>query len=162
MKDVVLIGYLGADAELKDFNGRKFISFRVADSERYTDASGNIHEEVTWNSCLMNVQGEPKLLPFLKKGTQVCVVGKEKIKKYNGKNGIDVAININVRDFQLLSSNKQPQPQQQNQPQPQPQRSPVYGGQQPQQTQAQVPQQQGGDPFSGNGGIDGYWGGLPY
>lgn len=164
MLQLEIIGHIGADAELKDFNGRKFLSFRVAHSERFTDAGGNVHERTTWVSCLKNVQGESKLLPFLKKGTQVYVRGDLNVKMFQGQSGQQIGVNCNIRDLQLLSSNKQPQPQQ-PQSQPQPQRSPVYGGQQPQQpqqTQAQAPQQQGGDPFSGNGGIDGYWGGLPY
>ena len=33
-------GFVGNDAEIKEFNGQKFISFNVATSERYKDAHG--------------------------------------------------------------------------------------------------------------------------
>ena len=32
-----IVGNLGADAEIKDYNGNKFVSFRVAHSEKWVD-----------------------------------------------------------------------------------------------------------------------------
>ena len=37
MLKVEMIGNLGADAEIKDHQGRKFVSFRVAHTEKWTD-----------------------------------------------------------------------------------------------------------------------------
>ena len=40
MKQLTIIGNLGADAELKVLNGRECVTFRVADTESYTNAQG--------------------------------------------------------------------------------------------------------------------------
>ena len=37
MLKLVIIGNLGADAELRNANGAQFLSFRVAHSDRWTD-----------------------------------------------------------------------------------------------------------------------------
>lgn len=56
MLAVTVIGNIGNDAEIKEFNGQKFIAFNVASTERYKDRQGNQHSRTTWVSCL-------KLLP---------------------------------------------------------------------------------------------------
>lgn len=66
-------GFVGNDAEIKEFNGQKFISFNVATSERYKDAQGNTVSRTTWVSCLK--PGESAVVQYLKKGTQVFVRG---------------------------------------------------------------------------------------
>jgi single-strand DNA-binding protein len=68
-----IIGNLGSDAVIKDFNGQKFISFSVAHTESYVDKELVKHEKTTWVSCLK--YGESGVLPYLKKGTRVFVRG---------------------------------------------------------------------------------------
>lgn len=46
------VGHIGSDAEIKDFNGKRFIAFNVATSERFKDAQGNTVSRTTWVSCL--------------------------------------------------------------------------------------------------------------
>lgn len=49
-----IVGNLGADAEIKDYNGNKFVSFRVAHSEKWVDRqTGTITTQTTWVSCLI-------------------------------------------------------------------------------------------------------------
>lgn len=38
MLKVEFVGNIGADAEIKDFNGKRYIAFNVATSERFKDA----------------------------------------------------------------------------------------------------------------------------
>lgn len=38
MLAVTVIGNIGNDAEIKEFNGQKFIAFNVASTERYKDS----------------------------------------------------------------------------------------------------------------------------
>lgn len=40
MLAIEFCGYVGNDAEIKEFNGQKFISFNVATSERYKTHRG--------------------------------------------------------------------------------------------------------------------------
>ena len=108
MLQLQIIGNLGADAEIKDFNGRKCVAFNVAHTERYKDAQGNQVESTTWVSCLWNSDGG-KLLPYLKKGTQVFVEGSMSLRVYDSpKAHAKVAgANLSVRHLELVGGKKE-------------------------------------------------------
>lgn len=103
MLQLQVIGNLGADAEVKDFNGSKAVSFNVAHTERWTDAEGTKHESTTWVSCLLNGDGG-KLLPFLKKGTSVYVEGAGSARCYSSpkERKFVAGLNLNVRHVELI------------------------------------------------------------
>ena len=82
MLKVELIGNIGADAEVKDFQGNKFVTFRVAHSSRYKDAQGNETESTTWVDVTMN-DTESKVVPFLKQGVKVFVRGNASLRVYS-------------------------------------------------------------------------------
>ena len=104
------IGNLGADATIKDFNGRKFISFNLGCSEKYTDKNGVQTERTTWVSCLKMIRNEQSTLAgFLRKGTQVYIRGRVSCRAFTRNDGtMDASLNCNVNELQLLSSSKQP------------------------------------------------------
>ncbi len=82
MVKVEIIGNLGADAEVKVTNGSKFVSFRVASTDRWTDENGDKHEEVNWIDCTMS-NAESKIIPFLKAGVKVFIRGNGKARVYS-------------------------------------------------------------------------------
>ena len=82
MLKVELIGNIGADAEIKDFQGNKFVTFRVAHSSKYKDAQGNDTESTTWVDVTMN-DVESKVIPFLKQGVKVFVRGNASLRVYS-------------------------------------------------------------------------------
>jgi single-strand DNA-binding protein len=47
-----IIGNIGADAEIKEFSGKKYVSFSVAHSDFSKDQNGNKVEQTTWVSIL--------------------------------------------------------------------------------------------------------------
>lgn len=96
------IGYIGGDAEVKSANGNEFTTFRIAHSNRWTDAQGNTHDETTWVDCIMN--GRPKVLPYLKKGTLVCAEGTTALRIYSSAKDrcMKAGLTINVRNLELL------------------------------------------------------------
>lgn len=69
-----LIGYVGKDAVVSDYNGRKVINFNVAHSEKYKDAQGVQHERTTWVSCGYWTD-KTGVAQYLRKGTLVYVEG---------------------------------------------------------------------------------------
>jgi single-strand DNA-binding protein len=96
-----VIGNLGNDAEIKDFGGKKYVSFSVAHSEVSKDQQGNRVEQTTWVSVLWYGEGG-KLLQYLKKGSKVFVRGRQHVKLYADKNGnAQVAINVNASEVIL-------------------------------------------------------------
>lgn len=126
------VGRIGSDAEIKDFNGKRFISFNVATSERFKDAQGQTVTRTTWVSCLK--PGDGAVAAYLKKGTQVFCRGNLTAKPYTGKNGIEAGLNCTVTELELLGSrqdtqqNQQAQPGTTTQPQPYPAPGETYPG----------------------------------
>lgn len=96
------IGHLGSDAEVKTANGREFTTFRVANSNRWTDDAGNVHEDTQWIDCIM--QGKPNVLPYLKRGQQVYVAGSCQTRIYSSKKDrcMKAGLTINVRSVELI------------------------------------------------------------
>lgn len=103
MKQLTIIGNLGADAELKVLNGRECVTFRVADTESYTNAQGQKVEQTTWYDCVLNNNGG-QLLRYLSRGTKVMVQGLPQYHifdsaKYHAKM---VGISISVQRVELV------------------------------------------------------------
>lgn len=98
----LLIGNLGADAEYHNENGREFVAFRIANTEKWTDKDGITHENTMWVDCVM--QGKPNVLPYLKKGQMVCCLGPEATRVYSSKKDhcMKAGLTINVRQVELL------------------------------------------------------------
>lgn len=99
----ILVGNLGADAEVKASNGKSFVSFKVADSRSWEDAQGVKHEETTWVSCAMNGDGG-KILPYLKKGVKVMCVGRESFDVYSSPKDrrMKAGVNMFVESVELV------------------------------------------------------------
>jgi single-strand DNA-binding protein len=96
-----IIGNIGADAEIKEFSGKKYVSFCVAHSDFSKDQNGNKIEQTTWVSILWYGDGGG-LFQYLKKGAKVFVRGRQKVKLYADKNGMaQFAINVNANEVIL-------------------------------------------------------------
>lgn len=101
MLKVEIIGNIGADAEVKEFNGKKYVSFSVAHTEYQRDEQGNRTDPTTWVSVLWYGEGGG-LLAYLNRGAKVFVRGNIKVKLYNDKNGyVQYALNLNATEVQL-------------------------------------------------------------
>lgn len=90
MNKVILIGNLGRDPETAYTQaGTQKCTFSVATQERYTDQSGDKQSVTDWHNVvvwgkLADVAGK-----YLHKGSKVCIDGKIKTRKYQGKDGGD-------------------------------------------------------------------------
>lgn len=84
MIKVELIGNLGADCEVKDSNGSKFVTMRIAHTEKYKAQNGNDVETTTWVDVTFN-NTESKILPYLKAGVKVFVRGNAHLRVYSSK-----------------------------------------------------------------------------
>lgn len=100
MVAIELIGNLGADAKIVDYQGSKFVTFNVGDNRKVGD-----HEETMWYGCNLNRYSN-KLVPFLKKGQGVFVRGIPRYRvfdsaKYRCKM---VGVEILVNEIQLVGA----------------------------------------------------------
>lgn len=102
MFKVEAIGNLGADAEVRDSNGSKFISFRIAHSEKWEKNDGTKQERTQWIDVIMS-NADSKVLPFLKSGVKVFVRGHASLRVYSSpKERMMVAgIQVNALEVEL-------------------------------------------------------------
>lgn len=102
MFKVEFIGNLGADAEVKNVNGSKFLSFRVAHVDKWTGEDGQTHEQTEWADCTYN-NVESKVIPFLKTGVKVFVRGNGSLRVYSSakERKMKAGIKISVMEIEL-------------------------------------------------------------
>ena len=104
-----IIGNLGADAEVKVYNGNKFVSFRVAHSDKWVDQqTGVISTQTTWVSCSLNGDGGG-LTPYLKKGTKVFLRGTPNFVTYSSPktHKFETGVNLFVREIELCGGQQE-------------------------------------------------------
>lgn len=108
MLKIEVIGNLGATAEVKSFNGEKFVTFRVASTNKYTNKqTGEITEETTWISCIWRGD-HTRVTPLLTQGTKVFVRGDAALKIFIGHDGNKHAgLNLRVNELELCGSKPQ-------------------------------------------------------
>lgn len=107
MLSLVIIGHIGRDAEVKEINGQKCISFSVAHSNSWTNAKGEKMQSTTWVNCDLWAQKDA-LSQYLKKGTLVYVEGMPKVYAYqNQQRQIVGSLQMRVDKVQLLGAKKQ-------------------------------------------------------
>ena len=140
MIKVEVIGNLGADAQLQEKNGNRFVSFRVANTDKWTDkATGQIIESTQWISCTLNGDGGA-LTPYLKKGSKVFIRGNAQFVIFSSAktHQMEVGVNLFVREIELCGGQKENQQTalQPQQPPQQPALQPAYPPQQPAQQPA--------------------------
>lgn len=97
MLQLEIIGNLGNDAEIKEFNGKKYVSMNVAHSEKKKDGS----ENTVWVSVLWYGDGGG-LFQYLKRGCKVFLRGRLVPKAYTDKqNQPQCALNMYANEVNL-------------------------------------------------------------
>ncbi len=98
------IGNLGADPEVRyTQSGSPVCSFKIACSEKYKDASGNVQENTEWVpivawSKLAEICGQ-----YLHKGSLVYISGRMQTRKWQEKSGTyRYATEIVAREMKML------------------------------------------------------------
>ena len=79
---VFLMGYLGADAEVKHAGETSLVKFRMATSESWLDKDKNKQERTEWHNVTMWKRDE-KFAQWLKKGKHVYVQGSIRTHSYD-------------------------------------------------------------------------------
>lgn len=105
---IEIIGNLGSDAQVREANGTRFVSFNVAHSVKKNDT-----EITTWVGCTLSYVNE-NLVKYLVKGQCVYVTGTISLRTYKGKDGmIHAGVDCRVDSVQLVGG--RPQQDSQNQ-----------------------------------------------
>lgn len=127
---VILVGHVGASPEVRESNGSKFATMRLATSEKgYVNKQGvSIPERTDWHNLIVNGGLVQVVEGFVHKGSKLLVEGKLRYRKYTANDNTERwTTEISVTNLELLD----PKPQQPAQaPQPmsvQQQYETVYG-----------------------------------
>jgi single-strand DNA-binding protein len=84
MEKLAIIGNIGTDATIKEFNGRQFGSFTVGVNSSYKKDDGTKVERTNWYNVLTR---ETNRVQWLKKGAKVYVEGRLSTSIYRDKEG---------------------------------------------------------------------------
>ena len=99
------IGNLGADPEVRyTQSGSPVCSFKIACSEKYKDASGNVQENTEWVSIVAWKRLAEICGQYLHKGSRVYIEGKLQTRKWQDQSGADrYTTEIVAREMKMLS-----------------------------------------------------------
>lgn len=115
----MLIGHVGADPEVREANGGKFATLRLATTDKgYTRKSdgAQVPEQTQWHSLIVNGGLVQVIENYIHKGSKLFVSGKLKYREYQANDGSKRwATEIAVYELELLDP-KQTQPAQAPQP----------------------------------------------
>lgn len=113
MLKVEVLGNLAADVEIKESNGSKFATFRVADTQKFKGQDGQDKEVTNWIDCTFS-NVESKVLAYLKTGVKVFVRGNASLRVYSSKKDrcMKAGLQVNVTEVELCGGNNDEVPRQ--------------------------------------------------
>lgn len=100
----IATGHLGRDAEVRDVNDTKVISFSIATKKVWRSKDGQKQERTTWFRCSYFVK-EANVAQYMKKGNLVAISGELEEREFEDKNGVKRSVmEVRVDSLVLLSS----------------------------------------------------------
>lgn len=84
---VQLIGNLGMDPEMKNFDNGQMARFSIATSDKYTNAKGEQVENTQWHNVVAWGKTAEIAEKYLRKGQQVAIDGRLETRQYDDKDG---------------------------------------------------------------------------
>lgn len=101
---VILIGHLGKDPEVRNFEGGNTTAkFSLATTESYRDKTGNRVESTEWHNIVLWSRLAEVAGKYLHKGSHVYIEGKIRSRSYDDKDGNKKYITeIVVDNFTML------------------------------------------------------------
>lgn len=111
---VILLGNVGNDPEIRESNGGKFATFRLATTDKaYARKDGTqVPERTEWHSIVVNGSIVSVVERFVKKGTKLYIEGKLRTRKYTARDNTERYVTeIYLENMELLGA-KPEQPEQ--------------------------------------------------
>lgn len=107
VNSVTLLGRVGKDVEVRDINGTKCAMFSLATSERYKDRNGEQKEITEWHNIVAWRQTADICEKYVKKGDQVCVLGRIKYRSWESNGEKRYSTDIVADRVELLGKGEQ-------------------------------------------------------
>ena len=113
MFKVEIIGNLGADCEIKETNGSKFVTMRIAHTTNYVKDDGTKQESTIWVDVTLN-NAESKVIPYLKQGVRVFVRGNGSLRVYSSKKDrcMKAGLTVSASEIELVGGQSEDVPRQ--------------------------------------------------
>ena len=105
MNKVIITGNIGQDPVIAEKSGRRFSTFSIAHTEKWTNKTTGAKEERTeWFSVIASGDGliDKVIVPYFKRGTRLLVEGKLRCRKVDDK----TYYSIELEHFELMGSSK--------------------------------------------------------
>lgn len=102
---VILLGNVGSDPEIRESNGGKFATFRLATTDRaYTKKDGTqVPERTEWHSIIVNGALVTTIERYVRKGTKLYIEGKLRTRKYTARDNTERSVTeIYLDQMELL------------------------------------------------------------
>ena len=132
LNQVFLSGRCGKDAEVRALQGgAKVAQFSLATGGKYTTKDGNEIDDTAWHSIVAWRNLAELAEKYIKKGTQLLVVGRITYRKYTGSDGAERQVTEIIADkIELCGAKAEtPAPVQQTAPaRPQYKTTPIVAG----------------------------------
>lgn len=109
---VFLLGNVGSDPEIRESNGGKFATFRLATTDKgYTKRDGTqVPERTEWHSIVANSNIVGVIENYVRKGTKLYIEGKLRTRKYTARDNTERTVTeIYIDNLELLGGKPQEQ-----------------------------------------------------
>ena len=109
---VFLLGNVGSDPEIRESNGGKFATFRLATTDKgYTKRDGTqVPERTEWHSIVANSNIVGVIENYVRKGTKLYIEGKLRTRKYTARDNTERNVTeIYIDNLELLCGKPQEQ-----------------------------------------------------
>lgn len=99
----ILISGRVANVQVRDFQGSRFATVRLASSEKYKDRNGNECEDTLWLDASVSGNAVAFVEQYVGKGDLVFVEGRLKSRSYTDRDGNErTAFEIRCQSIQLI------------------------------------------------------------
>ena len=109
---VFLLGNVGSDPEIRESNGGKFATFRLATTDKgYTKRDGTqVPERTEWHNIVANSNIVGVIENYVRKGTKLYIEGKLRTRKYTARDNTERTVTeIYIDNLELLGGKQQEQ-----------------------------------------------------
>lgn len=109
---VILLGNVGSDPEIRESNGGKFATFRIATTDKgYTKRDGTqVPERTEWHNIVANSNIVGVIENYVRKGTKLYIEGKLRTRKYTARDNTERTVTeIYIDNLELLGGKPQEQ-----------------------------------------------------
>lgn len=106
MNVILLTGRVGQDAELKEFDSFEVCNFSLATVESYKNKEGEWINNTTWHNCQLRGKRATGLAPYITKGKELEIVGKQLHKKSEKDGNTRYFSTVDVSEIKLAPKKK--------------------------------------------------------